>query len=244
MIRFSGILLLAVIVVFASCKNGNETGSTTTVAPYDYSQLEGNYRGDFGGGGDIVVSLRHVTERNAVGFDLHKGLRRNISGDIFPAANGFKFVMHEPGDNQYDGIFEFTLDTSSNQITGLWKPSNTASLGKKDYTLKKVKSDTSKTAINYDRAFADSIGELHFELEGLCIYRYYPKTGDSSGKEQYREVKGNWKMSDGKYIIDWQKNELFKNKQSIFKVIKDDNDDNYFKIEGEGRMFYITGEAG
>ncbi len=242
MMRFASLLFPAA-VLFASCSNNSapEKKEAATSVPYDYSKLEGRYRGDFGGSGDILVVLRHVTDRNAVGYDMHKGLRRNISGEFTPADKGFKFVLHEPGDNKFDGIFEFTLDTSNRQITGTWKPANNPDLGNKSYTLKKDMSDTVAIAQNEISVFADSLGELNFEEGGLCIYRYYPKDANGKTAEQFLEIKGNWKMVDEKYMVDWQKNQLFSNKQSIFKPVKEDGENYYYIIEGEGRKFYGRG---
>jgi hypothetical protein len=241
MIRAIVLLCAASILVFSGCRestkvtSSEKNDSTTSHAAYNFPHLQGTYRGDFDGS-DISLVLRYVSGRHAVGYNTHKGLRRNISGSMQPAAGGFSFKLSEPGDNPYDGVFTFTLDTATLRIKGSWKPANTRNLSTKEFVLKRDWSDTASVEI-YGNIYGDSIGKFEFAKEGLCTYRYYPKGGG-----QLVEVKGNWKLADNVYTIDWSPNTAFPSRRSTFRRIPmegTDGEENYeVQLVGEGRTLY------
>lgn len=238
------LLLSGAIITLFSCHTKPEQSSkidkstSNETILFDYNRLTGSYEGDFEGTGDIRIVLRHVTGTHAVGYDLHKGLRRNISGKMEPAANGFKFHLQEPGDNPFDGIFDFSIDTTTFMMSGTWAPVNNKNLSTKKYNLAKQTkgTDSARTSVNMEGPMFDSTGaEYYFEEGGLCIYRYYTDKNDPANKSQYEEIKGNWKKTATEYIIDWQKNTVFPNTRSIFKIVPYPELEDTYYLEGEGR---------
>lgn len=81
----------------------------------------------------------------------------------------------------------------------------------------------------------DSTGTFLFEQGGLCIYRFYKDPADSLNKNQYEEIRGNWKKTKTEYIIDWEKNNIFP-ARSIFNIIP------YPEMEGGG-IYYLEGQG-
>lgn len=213
-------MIASVLLAAASCKPHAASvaiaDTTTTPATqkvldpkafsYDYHRLEGIYGGDFGGT-DIRIILRHITPTSATGYNLHDGLRRNISGTVAMADKGIQFTLSEPGDDAYDGTFSFTLDTSAATLSGTWKPKNSSSTSAKSYTLQRIYKDT--TQQDYSNTWTEGNDVLTIDDEGLCTYKYYPPTG------QMEEIRGNWVKQSKGYIIYWQKNPVFPEKLEL-----------------------------
>ena len=163
-------LVFFLAVIFISCTGEKEeTKKNPTPFPYvfDYSKLEGIYDGNFGGS-NITIVLKHVSGKHATGYNLHKGLRRNISGKMSFSDSGFQFSLNEPGNHKYDGIFQFVIDTVNYTLSGTWNPLNNDSLHQKTFVLSKK-----ELGAEY-QVFSDSAATLYFEGDGLCRYEFYP----------------------------------------------------------------------
>ena len=49
----------------------------------------------------------------------------------------YEFFLKEPGDDPYDGIFEFTVDLNSSSLSGRWTPWEERGNSTRQYTLNK-----------------------------------------------------------------------------------------------------------
>ena len=115
--------------LLASCNNHKTAESSAVVQsktlvtlPSPPEQLKGTYIGDFKGS-PIAITLNYVSGTHASGYNVHKGLTRNISGTIEPASSGFlRLQLSEPGNNQYDGKFDLLVDTAKLVGKGTWTP--------------------------------------------------------------------------------------------------------------------------
>ena len=232
--------VLAIIIISFSCNQpvpkATVPVSTPVSTAYKYDTLEGVYSGDFGGS-EIRIVLTHVTGIHAMGFDLHKGLRRNISGMMKANGNSFIFMLNEPGDHQFDGKFNFTIDTATFTLSGTWAPLNDKALSEKTFTLKKLL-DTGMNQYEQFTVWSDSIGYFNLDKSGLCIYEFYPVINGKEA-EQLVRIKGTWSRNDSVYTIDWETNTVFSSRKSIFirRLEKIDTADEYGypTLFGEGR---------
>ena len=104
--------------------------------------LYGYWVGSFGKN-KINIALAHVDDDSIRGHSVCAGNFRAIKGTIQKTdENVFAITMREPGDDKYDGEFNFTIDLSKNELSGSWKPyKNTVAA--KEYTL-------TKRAFEYD----------------------------------------------------------------------------------------------
>ena len=213
---------------------------------YKYDTLEGSYVGNFGGSAMHII-LTHVTGRHATGYDLYKGLRRNISGTMEPAGSAFSFQMSEPGNHPYDGQFTFTIDTTSYELAGTWAPLNNKNLAARSFTFKKIIDTGEDRHENISNHYADSIGEFTFHKAGTCTYEYYPRK-DGKPAEQMVRVNGTWSTSDSLYIIDWEANPVFPAAKSTFvhRQVRPDSTAEYRLdlLVGEGRTLFMEGDEG
>src|SRR5687768_5018426 len=76
---------------------GDVTHSSRLYIPSDaVSNFQGTYTGSFDDGYMTLV-LNYVNGKNASGFNIHKGNRRNINGTVEHGQDGCRFIMKEPG---------------------------------------------------------------------------------------------------------------------------------------------------
>jgi len=78
--------------------------------------MYGTYSGLYSKG-LITLAINYISGSTASGYNLHKGLRRNINGPVELKGGQLNFVLKEPGGNPYDGTFYLSLDTASLKIT-------------------------------------------------------------------------------------------------------------------------------
>ncbi|HAA14128.1 MAG TPA: hypothetical protein DCE41_21520 [Cytophagales bacterium] len=98
--------------------------------------LYGYWVGAFGKN-KINIAIANITGNSIFGHSVCAGNFRPIKGTITETANGiFEIEMREPGDNKYDGLFKFTINQNTQELTGTWAPyQNTTSA--KEYILTK-----------------------------------------------------------------------------------------------------------
>ncbi|MCU0435327.1 MAG: YARHG domain-containing protein [Bacteroidia bacterium] len=110
---------------------------------------------------NISITQRNATE--AVGFTVCAGNFRPIKGTVkADGENRFLLSMDEPGDNKYDGHFEFAISLGGNEplLSGTWRPFKTGVVANREYSLTK-KLFTNKTDVGtYPQA---SARELSYE---------------------------------------------------------------------------------
>jgi hypothetical protein len=98
--------------------------------------LVGYWVGAFGKN-KINLAIASTTEDSIFGHSVCAGNFRPIKGALKEMGPGvYSISMSEPGDDQYDGKFQFTMDVDKKELSGSWKPyKNTA--GAKEYALQK-----------------------------------------------------------------------------------------------------------
>jgi len=194
---------------------------------YDYDTLSGMYIGDFGGS-DIRIIVNYVSSSNVIGYNIHKGLQRNLMGKVSREGDSVTFILNEPGDHKYDGVFTLLFTGDNNNPTAKWV-ANDESIPSKKIKLQKMIApegdDDNVNFSNFTEYFGyvyDSLGNYTFKKDGFCMYEYYPKTDDVNHIKQLVEVKGSWSIKDSTVKIDWQPNKMFPRETMIFTVKKDE----------------------
>ena len=86
---------------------------------FNYDTLQGMYIGDFSGS-EIRIILNYVSQKNAIGYNIHKGLQRNLNGKVSRSNDSIQMVLSEPGDNKYDGVFTINFIGEGKKPTGVW----------------------------------------------------------------------------------------------------------------------------
>lgn len=202
----------------------------------NFDTLRGLYTGDFGDG-FINVVLTYVNDKKAIGYNVHKGLQRNISGSVVQKKDRFELTLNEPGDNKYDGIFTLIISKKDGRVNANWT-ANDPKIPSKKFTLKKLgskKTDESGEKFYYDggEIMEDNFMELfsysnldggyvEFKENGILRYTYYPEGQEN---EQQEIIKGSWKFADHKTIvINWSKNVRFREQVMKFKLTQKEDE--------------------
>jgi len=200
----------------------------------DFDTLRGMYTGDFGDG-FINIFLTYVNDKKAIGYNVHKGLQRNISGSVVQKKDRFELTLNEPGDNPYDGIFVLNISKKDGSISANWT-ANDPKISPKKFTLKKQvikKGDESKYVYDGGKITQDNFmdvfsyanlddGNVEFKENGIIRFTYYPD-GDENSQQEI--IKGSWKFMDEKtMVLEWAKNTHFKLRTMKFKLIQSEDE--------------------
>lgn len=144
--RLSALCLLFIIVL-NSCNNSSsntadkntDKENTATANPVTAAiNILGSYVGNFGDN-KITLLITRATADSVSGRSIVGGNDRPFTG-IIKFTNGvYTINAKEPGDDKYDGSFDFTIDTKQpDVVTGSWKPNTpTATLKEKTYSLQR-----------------------------------------------------------------------------------------------------------
>ena len=228
------ILFLLSILSILGCnqkdKNKTEAVEIVEVEPvflpkddFDYDTLKGIYTGDFGGS-QIRIILNYVSATKAIGYNIHKGLQRNINGKVYRSADSTYLSLSEPGDHEFDGVFNLTFIGIDKSPKGMWV-SNSGELKPKELLLTKIESppifQKDITTSNFSNFFGymyDAKGNYSFEEDGFCVYEFYPSTDDINRVEQLRTVKGTWSLSKDILTVEWEENSVFESRTMKYLV--------------------------
>jgi hypothetical protein len=224
--------VLALLTVLASCNSGKNPPQAkpdtiaqkpdtaalvkepAAAAVVNEDKYLGIYTGEFAGS-PISIVLNYISGRNVSGYNVHKGLKRNIRGTLEPAGPMLKFTMREPGNNKYDGIFNFYLDSGTLAGRGRWTPMVDSTQTPKDFTIAK------KKAKDYDplnAMLSDSLTSqtLWLKEDGSAEFAFYQN--DSTKMAQQNTILGNWQQKGDSVIVFWQKNERFPARRTAFFI--------------------------
>lgn len=257
-------LVLFFLVIYACADKGKSKMKVNTQKEensiFDFDTLKGIYYGDFGNS-TIDIVLKYVSEKHAVGYNIHKGLQRNITGKVIDKGETIEMFLNEPGDNEFDGVFHLYIRKKDFSMTGEWN-SNSGKIESKKFNLEKrvfkeldyenlkLENINNSNFSQYFYRISDSIGTLYFHEDGSCNYVQVLKYKNSDSemdsiamspddrKEEILEIYGNWTLKKDKLIIEWKENSIF-DKRSIYSIQIGDleKDDFYFRILYKDRVF-------
>jgi hypothetical protein len=258
--------MIAMLLLLTSCGGDAKTDGTqsatgsdsTAIDPgtFDFDTLKGIYTGDFGQS-NLKLVISYAGEMHATGYNIVKGVQRNISGKVTLKPETVEMELSEPGDDKNDGVFHISVDRKTLLMTGTWKPNN-PKLKEKSFVLDRIvmpKNDEELTAANFSYTFnhiGDSLGDLFFNDDGSCRYEYYigpdgaPTSvslndrvdAPRSGVEQLHDFTGSWTYRNNRVIIEWEENAIFPSRKSVFDISIERSEEGYFNgatISGEGR---------
>lgn len=83
----------------------------------------------------ITISIDEINNDQVKGHSVVAGNYRPFIGEMINEGKSFHFLVKEPGDDKYDGIFDFYI--TGNFLTGTWKANNKIRIPKRNYSLEK-----------------------------------------------------------------------------------------------------------
>lgn len=227
------LLLLASFYLFA-CSSKSKPGDSASKVneeisnkPFDFDTLVGIYEGSFDGN-PIQINVNMATAHHAVGYNIYKGLIRNVSGKIVDSVNHVIMRLEEPGDNQFDGVFELVIDKDNFNVDGKWTPFK-SNLTSKKFKLEKLPEEEyeeeyeegkiNRRTIYSDFSYAvDSIGKYRFSQDGSVSFEYYATEDEENYVDQKELIKGNWSLKGIAVTIMWEPNTVFPSRKSVYEV--------------------------
>ena len=112
--------------------------SSNTSQENTQERIKGNWVGMFGKNKINIVITDLLEAGKVKGYSVVSGNDRKFEGTYQINGQLYSFDVKEPGDDKYDGHFEFSIDLSGTESTlsGKWTPYDTKMAGK-TYTLEK-----------------------------------------------------------------------------------------------------------
>lgn len=230
---------LTLVILFSCGEKPKEEvvkvkGKALLALPVKPETLEGIYTGNFKGS-PISIVLNYVSDRHASGYNVHKGLTRNLAGTIRFVNGKLRLQLAEPGNNPYDGLFDLEMDTAAIKGKGTWKPLKKGEPTAFSFTRKAKQ----EVEASYDLVYSDSLSNyLSLKNNGACTYSYLTDTTD---KAQQLTIRGSYGREKDVVTIYWQKNAVFPSGKSVFRIVKTkpypEEDFEVESLKGEGRLF-------
>jgi len=209
--------------------------------PDSSARFMGVYTGTFGNDGIIILMLNYISGKTVSGYDVHKGLRRNVNGEVTREGGKLHFVLNEPGDNRFDGGFGFLMDTASRKINGEWVLDNPARVVARHVNITLAPMEWEEDARDNQWNHADTA--LDFYNNGTCLLVITPENEHA----QKVVVRGNFDKKKDVFLIEWEKNpyiaESAKMVESITRVVDNRGDSSYrTSLHGGGMELVARGE--
>jgi hypothetical protein len=209
-----------------------------TDAALPVEKLKGTYTGEFRGS-PISITLHYISGSRISGYNIHLGLKRNLSGTVSTAGGKLRLLLNEPGTNPYDGSFDLLLDTTTLRGQGTWKSSQDG----KEVSFTFTKQVYAEEAGPLYSLFTDSLqNSIELNPDGSCIYNVMRQ--DSTAPGQPVLLRGNYELKkDSTVVIYWQQNEVLPSRKSVFRlyriVFEGEEEDEYplYGLKGEGKDF-------
>lgn len=199
-------IILALFCCACNQRQPGASGQVTGISKQLTDSITvGTYSGHYSKG-LLTLAINYISVNIASGYNIHKGLRRNLNGSVEQKGGRLEFVLKEPGGNPYDGTFYLSLDTATDKISGKWVPFD-ASMAKAG-PLELARSTYEHAEIGQDQ-WSNALGTLNFLSEGVCTLEYYPgkdSLGIRDPNAQLVTVKGSYEIKGDTIRIDWQRN--------------------------------------
>jgi len=237
---------LACAVILGACSAPaappvTATDSTAVATRTLEGDAEGLYKGDFGGA-PIFITINYTSPNHLAGYNVHKGLRRNLSGALKQEGDTWVVTLNEPGDHPYDGRFELVFDKDFTTAKGHWAPLDKKALTEKNFTLSRVERAAETGRVNeLYRTYTSEQGDIFFNEDRTCEFNYYEKVTDSTFSEQFIVLKGTWEQQGDTVRVNWEPNEQFPKRNSIFILQFDERRTYCTGIQGEDITFNNAG---
>jgi hypothetical protein len=198
------VCFLSMLSLGACHSSQGENTAAAGIRSEEAQKYIGTYSGTFNKS-IITLVINYISGKTVSGYNVHKGLRRNINGEVTRNGSLLNFVLKEPGDNPFDGIFTFTLDTADLAIRGTWTPLDSTKTKSKTLTLSR-RQDAGQvdndTWVAGGAAAGDSV--LTFNNDGTCEFGLYERPQDSTS--QLITIRGNYEQKADTFRIEWEKN--------------------------------------
>ena len=231
------VLLLWSLLFLVSCNEtpGDEVlvkSKSIRQLPFRPERLMGMYTGEFKGS-PLCIVIDRISHEKAGGYDLHKGIRRSLSGVVEFTEGKLYLYLVEPGDSRFDGEFHLSIDTTAWQGEGQWKSFVTGT--KIPFRFKKreiIKEKDEQVFVDADSNF------IILKPDGKAEYHVL---NESAAEAEPILIEGHFTKKASKLYFTWEKNPVFPSTHSLFYLYSESafKGENYVQqsLRGEGKIF-------
>ncbi|MES2800474.1 MAG: hypothetical protein V4638_10700 [Bacteroidota bacterium] len=247
------LFLLVPLSILLSCSQATKKETLTSKitledsvgfhADINFDTLVGQFAGEFGGS-PIQINLTHVTSKHATGYNIHKGLVRNMSGKVSVSNGQVSMRLEEPGDHEFDGAFDLVFNEVDLSLKGNWTPLN-GKLSSKKIQLTKLpdlKFEEGKitriTISSYFNFAQDSLGSYSFNDDGLVTFEYYPSQDQENHIDQMETIKGTWSLKNTTVKVNWENNSFFASREMSYEAINTSTEYEDYRLVGKNSTIY------
>lgn len=235
---FSTMFCLLMLASLSSCgdkksSDGSPQSDSLSVT-FDTKMFEGEYIGNFGDA-HIVVVLSYVQGKNVSGYNIHKGLKRNIKGNLTTTNDVYRFKLEEPGDNPYDGKFDFTLEPEKFTGKGTWTPNDKKKLTAKSFELQQRIRDTTESDFI---GFWDGAEMMEIKLDGFAELSYWDEVKNEGEISQKHVIRGQWIVEKETITIEWSNNPYNHGEKYVLVYSQDEDGAKTLVDEAKKHEFY------
>ncbi len=213
----------------------------------DTQSLIGTYQGKLGKSAASVV-INYINGDIVSGYDVIKGVRRNLNGRLKDQGKTVDFDLTDPGENATDGHYVVTLDTLQQTLTGTWKPMHPDKASEQPLSMKKKKQykpEDDAIGMYEWMGMGEGArgGTLSFYDDGLCTFSYYKNRNDST--DQLNTIKGTYIRTKKSVTIDWETNDVFSASHMFLRMVDTALTPEYPQdtarvLTGNGWVFHIN----
>ena len=250
--RLFFILFTVIAMGFTSCDSGKTDNNemvteaemleeTDDFERFDnWDTLQGSYIADFGDS-KIRINVDYINPFKVVGYNIHKGLQRNLSGDVSEDENFVHIKLNEPGDHEYDGVFDLHYDKLTGVLTGSWEP-NSTKLKSKTLNLHKVDSEnetidwngkemlTVESFVGIFNGASNVEGNekyIYFEEGGRMYIEYYESLDTLNRSVQMERIVGVWFVEKEEVFVEFSENNMIEKGLHKVTISKSEEEEYY-----------------
>jgi len=108
----------------------------------------------------ITIAIDQIDGGTVTGHSIVAGNERPFTGTLKNDGTTFHFLVREPGDNNYDGAFDFSISLHDSVLTGIWKAYRKIKTPERKYDLtKKVFRYDPTHQLSEDNQYVDFLRE-------------------------------------------------------------------------------------
>lgn len=221
--------LILTLLLFQACKPSAGKEPQETTVTNDSAVLNhvlDTYKGDFGNS-SIYITFNYLNGQHIAGYNVHKGLRRNLYGELKKENSNWVLTLSEPADHPFDGKFVLTFDPTFNTAKGTWTPLNDKTLKEKTFELKRNSGHGQDALVaagspTFDGFYIEDKfykSDITFNADGSCLLQLYEQVNDSTIADQMLRIKGTYeRVNDTTLHVTWGNNTHFKERTSNVKL--------------------------
>lgn len=167
----------------------------------------------------INISIDKIEGENVIGHSVVAGNSRPFKGILKKEKDLFTFETQEPGDDAYDGKFEFNVKKNDSLLQGTWSSYKKIEIPKRNYILqKKIFKYNPEQMLEHSRRYGDWNNFINKEETYYYGDEKYSETYEefSTSTEKIYEINASTQLLKKKDVENLKKGDLVIIRNTIY----------------------------